>query len=89
LTVPTTNYRSGRLMSRQDAVKIESRLSASETTGRRIAEGKTFDCSRGLGRVTTADCLARMEAQDDPCCESQRGVCAHGYVAQMRAAGRL
>ena len=88
MTVPTSNYRAGRLMVRQDTVKIEARLSASETTGRRMVDGKTFDCTRGLGRVTTSDCLSRCANQDSPCTD-QRGPCAIGYVAQMRSAGRL
>ena len=86
---PTTNYRAGRLMCRQESgAKIESSLSAAETTGRRISQGKNFDCSRGCGRVTTADCLPRYEAQEAPCYDD-RGPCAIGFVAQQRAAGRL
>ena len=88
MTVPTSNYRSGRLMVRQDAVKIESRLSASETTGQRMLQGKTFDCTRGQGRVTTSDCLSRCADPDSPCTD-RRGPCAIGFVAQQRAAGRL
>ena len=89
MTVPTTNDRCGRMMVRQEStVKIEARLSASETTGRRIAEGKLFECPRGLNRVTTRDCLTKCADPESPCTD-RRGPCAIGYVAQMRAAGRL
>ena len=76
-------------MTRQESgPKIDALLSSSDTTGKRMAEGKLFSCTRGLGRVTTTDCLARCSDPDSPCTD-QRGPCAIGFVAQQRAAGRL
>ena len=75
-------------MVRQDRMTIENRISSADTTGKRMAEGKLFSCTRGLGRVTTTDCLSRCADPDSPCTD-RRGPCAIGYVAQMRAAGRL
>ena len=89
MTVPTSHYRSGRLMVRQESgAKIESSLSAAETTGRRMVLGKNFDCPRSLGRVTTTDCLSRWVDPESPCTD-RRGPCAVGYVAMMREQGRL
>lgn len=103
-STPISNRRSGRVMTRQESgSKIESQLSAAETRGRRMQEGKDFACARQGDLINSLECLARYRAHNDHCMDHKLydeqgeaqlypgwggGPCSFGHVAEFRAKTR-